>query len=175
MATPTLFAGPAVPIVWYQQALSLVGTREDTGSGSNDQILEWAKKLDIDYKDDDIPWCGLFVAHCIGSSLPDEPLPMNPLMARSWRAFGDSSSPMLGAILVFWRGSRNSSSGHVGFYKSEDQDAYHVLGGNQSNSVNVARIAKSRLLSARWPRSAASLTGNIVVADAGAPLSHNEA
>lgn len=164
-----------VPIVWHEQAVSLVGTKELAGTGSNVRILDWARKLDIDYKDDDIPWCGLFVAHCIGSTLPDEPLPKGPLMARNWRSFGDSTSPMVGAILVFWRGSREGGQGHVGFYKSEDGEAYHVLGGNQSNAVNVARISKSRLLAARWPRTAASLTGSVVMAEADAPLSHSEA
>lgn len=28
---------------------------------------------------------------------------------------------------------------------------FYVLGGNQSDAVNIARIAKSRLLGARWP------------------------
>ena len=36
----------------------------------------------------------------------------------------------------------------------------HVLGGNQSNAVTVARIAKDRLLGARWPRSAYLPTAN---------------
>ena len=28
---------------------------------------------------------------------------------------------------------------------------FHVLGGNPSDAVTIARIAKSRLLGARWP------------------------
>jgi hypothetical protein len=42
--------------------------------------------------------------------------------------------------------------GHVGFLLSEDADTYHILGGNQSDTVNVARIAKSRFVGARWPK-----------------------
>jgi hypothetical protein len=49
--------------------------------------------------------------------------------------------------LVFERGS----SGHVGFAIGEDDANFFVLGGNQSDAVTIARIAKSRLLGARWP------------------------
>jgi hypothetical protein len=38
---------------------------------------------------------------------------------------------------------------HVGFYCSEYSDAFHILGGNQSNSVSATRISKQRLLTAR--------------------------
>ena len=36
-----------------------------------------------------------------------------------------------------------------GGYVGEDAECYHVLGGNQSDMVNVARIAKTRLFKAR--------------------------
>ena len=165
----------ATPLVWFEEALSLVGTKEQPGAGSNERIISWAKRCNIDYKSDDIPWCGLFVAHCIGATLPEEPMPTTPLLARSWRKFGDACQPVQGAVLVFWRGSKDGTTGHVGFYRSEDENAYHVLGGNQSDSVNTCRIGKDRLLAARWPRTAASLTGVKVQAKGAGKLSHNEA
>ena len=163
------------PLVWYEEALTLVGTAEDKTVRSNPEILTWAERLDIDYKSDDIPWCGLFVAHCIGAALPDEQLPKHPLRARSWATFGELCQPKQGAVLVFWRGSPSSGNGHVGFYHSEDAAAFHVLGGNQSDSVNVARIGRDRLLGARWPRTAATITGTVVIAEAKGELSHKEA
>jgi uncharacterized protein (TIGR02594 family) len=163
------------PLVWYEAAQSLAGTKEKVGPGSNPEIIAWAKDCNIDYRSDDIPWCGLFVAHCVGSTLPEEGLPKNPLGARNWQQFGQACKPMKGAILVFWRGKPKGVFGHVGFYRSEDKDAYHVLGGNQNDSVNVCRVAKSRLLAARWPRTAASLSGEVVVAKGKGALSHNEA
>ena len=57
----------------------------------------------------------------------------------------------------------------------EISEAYHVLGGNQSDSVSTCRIGKERLLEARWPHTAASLTGQVVVANGNGALSHNEA
>ena len=167
--------GEVAPLVWYEEALNLVGTKEDKTVRSNPEILKWAKDLDIDYKDDDIPWCGLFVAHCVGATLPDEQLPVQPLLARSWMKLGEQCQPMRGAVLVFWRGSRSGSLGHVGFYHSEDAESYHVLGGNQSDSVSLTRVGKSRLLGARWPTTAAILTGTIVVAEGKGPLSHSGA
>ncbi|WP_081631194.1 TIGR02594 family protein [Methylobacterium sp. 77] len=165
----------AGPLVWYQEAVDLIGIREIPGRASNEDIIKWAVNLNIDFQNDDIPWCGLFTAHCIGSTLPDEVLPKHPLLARNWAKFGDSCTPRKGAILVFWRGQPNGVFGHVGFYKSEDDDAFHVLGGNTNNSVSVARIAKSRLIDSRWPRTASSISGDIVHTSTNEPFSHNEA
>jgi uncharacterized protein (TIGR02594 family) len=165
----------AIPLVWFEEAFNLIGTKEDETSGSNPRIIQWAKDLDIDYNDDDVPWCGLFVAHCVGATLPDEQLPAHPLRARSWEKFGEQSRPQTGAILVFWRGNPSSGNGHVGFYHSEDGQAFHVLGGNQSNEVNLCRVGKNRLTASRWPRTAATLTGTVVTAQGQGKLSHNEA
>jgi uncharacterized protein (TIGR02594 family) len=113
--------------------------------------MNWAEELDLSYANDEIPWCGLFVAHCIATTLPDEPIPVNPLGARNWRAFGRETQPRLGAVMVFWRGSRSGWSGHVGFYAGETPTHYIIRGGNQSNKVSDMRIAKGRFLAARWP------------------------
>jgi uncharacterized protein (TIGR02594 family) len=132
-------------MVWMDEARRLMGVREVAGSGSNLTILNWATKLGIPYRGDDIPWCGLFVAHCIGATLPSEPLPANPLGSRNWGKFGRPLDPPVdGAILMLWRGSPGGWEGHVGFYDGEDRDAFHVLGGNTANAVGIARIAKNR-------------------------------
>ena len=151
---------------WYQEALRLVGTKEIEGPASNPDILDMADRLDLIYRDDDIPWCGLFAGHCVGASLPDEVLPTVVLRARAWEAFGVPTTPQLGAIMVFWRRAPDSGLGHVGFYFAEDEASYHVLGGNQSNMVNVARLRKDRLLAARWPHTALAPEDTVVVADA---------
>ena len=141
------------PLVWYAEAARQHGTPETPGPASNRKILQWASDRGIPYASDDIPWCGLFVAHCVGATLPREPLPGNPLGARNWSRFGIPSTPARGAVLVFWRKSRQSGLGHVGFYAGEDAGAFCVLGGNQSDQVSLAWIAKNRLVGARWPAS----------------------
>ena len=102
---------------------------------------------------EELPWCGDYVETAIKNSLPQEqfkgPVGDNPYWARNWLSFGKKCPPTYGAIVVFSRGS----GGHVGFVVGEDSDEYYVLGGNQSNSVNITRIDKARLLGFRWPSS----------------------
>jgi uncharacterized protein (TIGR02594 family) len=153
--------GPMLP--WIVEAESLLGTKELGGDANNPVIMDWSDDLDLHYAGDDVPWCGLFVAHCIAASLPDEVLPANPLGARNWGRFGDPTTPRRGAIMVFWRGSRNGGKGHVGFYSGESESAYRILGGNQSDRVSAAWIGRDRFLEARWPVSAGSLGGGEAV------------
>ncbi len=170
---PTLSAPP----VWYGEALRLKGVRETAGKASNPVITGWATKIGgwvaNAYTGDDIPWCGLFVAHCVGAVLPEEPLPGNPLSALAWGSFGRAlDKGQLGAIVVFKR----TGGGHVGLYAGEDATAIHVLGGNQSDAVTVARVAKTRLVGFRWPASVPLRPAAPAVAmRADAPLSANEA
>ncbi|GGE25129.1 hypothetical protein GCM10011390_50720 [Aureimonas endophytica] len=147
--------GPQPDLPWYEEARRLIGVAEVGGPGNNRDIMDWADDLDIHYAGDEVPWCGLFVAHCIAATLPDEELPANFMAARSWRSFGDACEPTKGCVLVFWRDHpTNSGKGHVGFYAGEDEKGFYVLGGNQSNRVRIARIAKDRLLAARFPATA---------------------
>ncbi len=99
--------------------------------------------------------CGDLVQTPIRRTLPSEPFPgkvgQNPYLARNWLEFGKECQPGVGAVMVFWRGSRSGIYGHVAFYWGEDDHHYYVLGGNQSNTISVARIARNRFLGARWP------------------------
>src|SRR5690606_37097907 len=94
-----------------------------------------------------------FVETCVRVSLPDEPVPANPYLARNWMGFGRPTEPTVGAVAVFWRGSRSGTSGHVGFFAGQSADgrALYVLGGNQGNAVTVAPLSADRLLGCRWP------------------------
>jgi uncharacterized protein (TIGR02594 family) len=168
-------ANADVLLPWFEEAKHLLGTKEGPAGADNQQILDWAKDLELHYPNDDIPWCGLFVAHCVGSTLPQEALPGNPLGARQWQTFGDAVTPRVGAVMVFWRENRASGKGHVGFYVGEDNGAFQILGGNQSDRVSLAWIAKDRLLGARWPKSAAALVTAAVQRGRNQGLSDNEA
>jgi uncharacterized protein (TIGR02594 family) len=129
------------------EALKLYGTMEKPGTADNPIIIGWAKEVggevaDV-YRADSIPWCGLFMA-VVAKRAGKEP-PKHPLWALSWSAFGaKADTPALGDVLVFTRGT----GGHVGLYVGEDATAFHVLGGNQSDRVCIARIAKARLYAA---------------------------
>ena len=165
-------------IPWLEEAERYLGLKELKGSNSNPEIIRWAKDLGGwvggYYKGDDIPWCGLFVAHCIGVSLPKEALPSNPLGALNWSTWGQALSvPSQGSIMAFKR----EGGGHVGMYLGENDKYYYIIGGNQSDSVSKMFIDKSRLAdSPRWPRTVPQpATGRIQIAQNGQPISNNEA
>lgn len=131
-----------------KEALNCHGVYEFKGDENNPLIIEWAKEIGgwIGgwYREDSIPWCGLFVGIC--AKRAGFPHGQKLLSARAWLDWGQKvEKPMLGDVLVFSRGG----GGHVGIYVGEDGAAYHVLGGNQSDAVNITRIARSRLIGAR--------------------------
>lgn len=123
-----------------------------------------------------VPWCGDLVETAIARTLPGEPLPNNPYLARNWLKFGVAlDEPAIGAVMVFWRGARHGISGHVGLYDGEDASAFSIVGGNQSNAITRARLGKDRLLGIRWPATfPLPTTGRVLRAGRGA-LSRNEA
>lgn len=141
---------------WMEEARRLMGVREQAGGGSSGIILSWARRLNSWYNDDDIPWCGLFVAHCINYTMPDEPIPTDFLRARSWEDFGREAPLEDGVVVVFWRKSRSSGLGHVGFCVGADDNFVYTLGGNQGNEVNVRKIERVRLVATRLPSTALS-------------------
>ena len=98
-----------------------------------------------------LPWCGDAMATAIVRSLPDEKLKgavaENPYWALNWAGFGQGVAPTLWSIGVFKR----ADGGHVGVLVSQSQDSYHVLGGNQGDSVSLVSIPKRNLVAARWP------------------------
>jgi uncharacterized protein (TIGR02594 family) len=128
------------------EAVKHLGVKEIVGKQHNPEILSWADALGLKsvYTADEIPWCGLFVGYCCHAA--GLQVVERPLWALSWTRFGTAvAEPMLGDVLTFKR----DGGGHVGIYVGEDNTHYHVLGGNQNNSVSVSRIAKSRLHQAR--------------------------
>ena len=128
------------------EAIKFFGIKEIVGKEHNPVILDWAEDLGLKktYVNDEIPWCGLFVA--ISCKKAGKEIVKSPLWARDWLNWGTKeSTAKLGDVLVF---SRNGG-GHVGFYVGEDNKCYHVLGGNQGNEVCVTRINKDRCIGIR--------------------------
>lgn len=60
-------------------------------------------------------------------------------------------------------------------YAGEDDEAYQILGGNQSDEVCLMWLSKDRFRCARWPETAASLNSKIVQKERNEGLSVNEA
>lgn len=167
---------PNVAPPWHEELLRRKGLHEIRDrSGLMAWLRSDGKTLGDPAK---LPWCGDAIQTCLALTLPDEPQPVNPYLARNWLKLGiPLATPALGCILVFWRGSPAGTSGHVGLYAGEDAQGYlHVLGGNQSDAITLARLGKGRLLGMRWPATYPKpTTGRVLLSADGAPISTNEA
>lgn len=157
---------------WMQAATDMMGIHEDRDTA---RLRKWFDRSVAWIDPRDVSWCGAFVQTCMKIAFPNIITPDKPLLARSWQSFGVSTHPSFGSVLVFWRGQKAGWQGHVGFYRAEDDTHFHVLGGNQSDSVRVTRIAKTRLLASRWPAQWPGRSNPIFVTPGGVPVSNNEA
>ena len=86
------------------EAVKQIGIKEIVGSKHNPVILEWADEVGLKkvYTNDEIPWCGLFIAHC--THIAGLQAVERPLWALNWAKYGNKvDEPMLGDILTFKR------------------------------------------------------------------------
>lgn len=139
------------------EAVKLYGVHESVGPSDNPEIVGWAREAGVSgYLHDQTPWCGLFMA--VVAFRAKKSLPASPLWALNWVNFGrdvradspeslGNRSASFGDVLIFIR----PGGGHVGLYVGEDPQAYHVLGGNESDQVEITRILRSRLHAWRRP------------------------
>lgn len=130
------------------EAVKLIGTKEIPGLKHNPAIMTWAQEVGIAdiYKNDETAWCGLFMAITMLRAGREPLRRYAAIRAREWANYGvKADRAELADILVFVR----PGGGHVGYYVGEDDLCYHVLGGNQSNMVNIIRIEKARCIAIR--------------------------
>lgn len=157
------------------EALALVGTKEVLGALNNPVIMGWAEETHTTYPGDATAWCGLGMSICAKRAGWDYHPGGNALWARNWALWGTPQTvAMLGDVLVFPRGQ----GGHVAIYVGEDDTHYHILGFNQTDSVNIVRKAKSPIVAIRrapWKVSQPDNVRVIKLAAAGAPLAGSEA
>lgn len=140
---------------WLTEARSLLGTREARGRKNNPVIMQWAEDLNQWYTGDDVPWCGLFTAHCMYAGAPNEPQDFNRLGAREWLKYGVAASEddlPLGGVAVFWRTSRTHWHGHVApAITGQNKTHLRVIGGNQEDNVTERWFSREQLLGVRVP------------------------
>lgn len=149
-----------------QAALDLYGVSELAGGRDNPVIIAWADEVAAGtkssyadwagdfYNADSIPWCGLFVALCAVRSAEgrSERLPEHKyLSALEWRHWGEPvavADALVGDVGI----SHRNGGGHVFLIVGEDATHFHILGGNQSDQVNIVRKAKAEVSWVRRPR-----------------------
>jgi len=134
-------AAPVEP-PWITSARQYIGLNEVKDA----KVLDKALKLDASVT----AWCGAFVGMNIAAALPREPLPSGMLWALNWLKFGvpiDKDNPVMGAVGA----SERNGGGHVFFVVGQDKTYFHILGGNQSNSVSIVKKLKSEVKGLRFP------------------------
>lgn len=128
-------------------ALSQIGISEVTGPMHNAEIVKYFDALGFGNMSDETAWCSAFMNWlCIELGLDHT----RKLNARSWLYVGEEVDvPEIGDLVIFWRGSKEDWRGHVGLYITERDGIIYTLGGNQSNSVNIAPYPSHRVLGYR--------------------------
>lgn len=136
------------PLHWMTLASSFIGTQEHKGLGSNQKILDMREYLGVSPSDDDVPWCGTFVGYCLRKSGRDiPPLPERALAYSSTRMV-KLTRPAYGSVVVMSR----QGGGHVGFVAGNNKSGkIMVLGGNQSDEVNIKPFSSERFIGFYWP------------------------
>jgi hypothetical protein len=127
-----------------------------------------------------IPWCGDLVQTAFALTLENEPLPANPYYALNWSKFGvaiPDGTNQHGAVVTYKRFDPHGNviGGHVGILVGHDKFFDHVLAGNQSNKICIAKISKQRRVAQRWPSTYKLILRNMAETELAATISNNEA
>lgn len=133
----------------FEIAQSYIGTTEGSGPEDNPAIMDMYASVGHDWVEhDSVAWCAAFVGHCLEKAGLRSTRRLNARSYLDWGIPVDLTDAQAGDIVVFSRGSK-SWQGHVGFFVKRSGTMIEVLGGNQSDAVNIQRYAKSRLLGVR--------------------------
>ncbi len=143
---------------WLAIARGYLGLREIPGARHHPQIVSWWSDINAGWFDDDeTPWCGAFV----GGVLAEAGVPIlarDGARARAWESWGRAlDGPAVGAVVTFFRGGRDSKTGHVAFVIGRSTTGRIVcLGGNQADAVTIAEYDVERgsswgVSAYRWP------------------------
>lgn len=155
---------------WLDQAQAFIGLREIKGPQHATDILKFWKDIKRGgIKDDETPWCAAFV----GAMLERAGVQSTRYeSARSYETWGVKlAKPVRGCVVVFTR----DGGGHVGFVVGQDKAGnLLVLGGNQSDAVNVRAFPRGRVTAYRWPAGVPIPAANLPVL-AAAEISKKEA
>ena len=132
---------------WITEAKKYIGEMEIKGPRHNPLILQFWKDIKRGgIKDDETPWCAAYV----GAMLERVGIKSTRFEgASSYLNWGvELKDPVVGCIVVFSR----TGGGHVGFVVGRTASGdLMVLGGNQSDAVNISSFSTDRVKGYRWP------------------------
>lgn len=145
----------------FDLAQRLVGEIKEIPGTQDSPFIQWCLECCSGFgpdEPDETPWCAAFVSRiCWMLRLPRS----KSAAARSWLNYGtpvpiEEAKPGFDVVII-QRGEgpqpgpevTSGAPGHVGFFAGHEGELLSILGGNQSNSITVARFPKSRLLGIR--------------------------
>lgn len=134
---------------WMEEAWRHVGVHEIKGPDAAPEIVTFFRDSGhAEVVSDETAWCAAFVGACLHAAGIEN---TRSLMARSYKDFGTPlTEPRVGALVVLSR-TADPAHGHVGFIAGWSDTHVQVLGGNQSDSVNVSPFARNRIVYMGWP------------------------
>ena len=140
---------------WIKLARAYLGPKEVKGTQHNPTIIHmldkmgsYQKEARAWWRDDEQPWCGLFVGFILGES--------ERYVVKEWYRAKEWANPLLtklnapayGAIAVLSR----QGGGHVGFVVGTDvQGNIMLLGGNQGDMVQISPFKPDSIDGYYWP------------------------
>ena len=140
---------------WINTARQYIGLQEVKGTKHNPTIIQmlnemgsFSNEAKVWWRDDDTPWCGLFVGYVLGKS--DRFVVKEWYRAKEWASplMTKLSTPAYGSIAVLSR----QGGGHVGFVVGTDaQGNIMLLGGNQGDKVQISPFKPDRIEGYYWP------------------------
>jgi uncharacterized protein (TIGR02594 family) len=143
---------PANAPVWLRAAWKEIGVRE-VGNNRGPDVRRYIKLAHAGSEGD--PWCAIFANAMFEACGIPGTRSASSQSFRHHTAFLPIAGPALGAVVVFWRGSRKSGLGHVGFYVGERGGSVYTLGGNEGDRVQIEWMAKAAaafgLVGYFWP------------------------
>jgi uncharacterized protein (TIGR02594 family) len=132
----------------YKLAQAEVGTFE-WGDGSNPKVLAYFKDAGHgNISDDAVPWCAAFVGAMLERCGISGTGKLNARSYLDWGVPVELENARPGDVVIFKRGN-STWQGHVAFYVDQNGSSIKVLGGNQSDAVNVKPYSKAKLLGIR--------------------------
>ena len=135
-------------------ARKYIGLKEIKGVKHNPTILSLTTKAFAAtgkkswIHDDETPWCGSFLGGVFAEAGLGSKIPKEFYRAKEWESAGTKlTRPAYGCVVTFTR----DGGGHVGIVVGKTSNGMlKVLGGNQSDGVNIADFNPSRVTAFRW-------------------------
>ena len=134
----------------YDLAKAEVGTVE-WAKGDNPKVVAYFKDSgNPGVMDDETAWCAAFVGAMLRRAGVKSTGALNARSYLDWGTPVDRKNAQPGDVVIFKRGS-SSWQGHVAFFVKDRGALIDVLGGNQSNAVNIKGYHSAALLGIRRP------------------------